>query len=116
MFGGVPDKDSFALDLIGNVGDGEFVGERHSSATRGDEAFQNGRELGDDGGGLWGSSGWLEGKIGGPKLVRYRLGREFLVGHETDTFSVRILAPSLMLEECHLFLQFLNSLPENSFV
>ena len=26
----LPDKNSFAFDLVGNVGDCEFIGERHS--------------------------------------------------------------------------------------
>ena len=30
----LPDKNSFAFDLVGNVGDCEFVGERHSFAQR----------------------------------------------------------------------------------
>lgn len=64
----VPDKDSFALYFIGNVGDGEFVGERHSVTARGDKTVQNwsGLEDGADGDAA-GKGG--RGEIGGAASI-----------------------------------------------
>jgi hypothetical protein len=58
----LPDKDSFALDFIGNVGDCEFVGERHSFAAAGDGALRNWGKWGDGEGGDAVVSQLVEGK------------------------------------------------------